>query len=67
VVVRGGGHCLENFVDDPGVKVIIDFRDDRSLLRRGSPRVRGRGRCSAEVWFGRDDKQPAIDELPHRE
>lgn len=25
MVVRGGGHCLENFVDDPAVKVIIDL------------------------------------------
>nr|AKA59434.1 FAD-linked oxidase [uncultured bacterium AR_412] len=25
VVVRGGGHCLENFVDDPAVQVIIDL------------------------------------------
>ncbi len=25
VTVRGGGHCLENFVDDPAVRVIIDL------------------------------------------
>jgi hypothetical protein len=25
VVVRGGGHCLENFVADPAVQVIIDI------------------------------------------
>jgi FAD/FMN-containing dehydrogenase len=24
VVARGGGHCLEGFVDDPDVRVIID-------------------------------------------
>nr|WP_279493841.1 FAD-binding protein [Actinocrispum wychmicini] len=25
VAVRGGAHCLENFVDDPAVKVVIDL------------------------------------------
>ncbi|WP_239082523.1 FAD-binding oxidoreductase [Actinoplanes teichomyceticus] len=25
VVVRGGGHCLENFVEDPAVQVVIDL------------------------------------------
>ena len=29
VVARGGGHCLEGFVDDPDVRVIIDT----SLMR----------------------------------
>jgi aclacinomycin oxidase len=25
VVVRSGGHCLENFIDDPAVQVVIDL------------------------------------------
>ncbi|MET9020724.1 FAD-binding protein [Actinopolymorpha sp. NPDC004070] len=25
VAVRGGGHCFENFVDDPDVKVVVDM------------------------------------------
>ncbi|MYV53653.1 FAD-binding protein [Streptomyces sp. SID3212] len=29
--VRGGGHCYENFVDHPDVKVIIDMADMRQV------------------------------------
>ncbi|WP_216216085.1 FAD-binding oxidoreductase [Amycolatopsis aidingensis] len=25
IAVRGGGHCLENFVDDPAIEVVIDL------------------------------------------
>ncbi|MFJ8686589.1 FAD-binding protein [Micromonospora wenchangensis] len=31
VVVRSGGHCLENFVDDPAAKVVIDLVEMRSV------------------------------------
>ncbi|MFF9019535.1 FAD-dependent oxidoreductase [Streptomyces eurythermus] len=31
VTVRGGGHCLEDFVDDPDVKVVIDLSEMRSV------------------------------------
>ncbi|WBP90011.1 FAD-dependent oxidoreductase [Kitasatospora cathayae] len=31
VTVRSGGHCLENFVDDPDVKVVIDLSEMRSV------------------------------------
>lgn len=31
VTVRGGGHCLENFVDDPDVRVVIDLSEMRAV------------------------------------
>ena len=31
VTIRGGGHCLENFVADPSVKVIIDISQMKGI------------------------------------
>jgi hypothetical protein len=31
VVVRGGGHCLENFIADPAVQVIIDISQMKGI------------------------------------
>ncbi|GAA2617598.1 FAD-binding oxidoreductase [Actinomadura fulvescens] len=31
VTVRSGGHCYENFVDDPDVRVLIDLSEMRSV------------------------------------
>ncbi|MCM3887561.1 FAD-binding protein [Frankia sp. R82] len=31
IVVRSGGHCLENFVDDPAAKIVIDLVEMRSV------------------------------------
>ncbi|MGW6741574.1 FAD-binding oxidoreductase [Streptomyces sp. NPDC055025] len=31
VAVRSGGHCLENFVDDPNISVVIDLSEMRSV------------------------------------
>ena len=45
VAVRSGGHCLEGFVADPAVRVVIDtLAHDGRLLRSADGRVRGRGR-----------------------
>jgi len=31
IAIRSGGHCLDGLVDDPAVKVIIDFTEMRSV------------------------------------
>ncbi|MGF6845537.1 hypothetical protein QFZ51_000772 [Chitinophaga sp. W3I9] len=31
VVVRGGGHCLENFVGDPAVEIVIDISNIKGI------------------------------------
>ncbi|HSA53257.1 MAG TPA: FAD-binding oxidoreductase [Yinghuangia sp.] len=31
IAIRSGGHCLEGIVDDPAVKVIIDFTEMRAV------------------------------------
>ncbi|UQA98141.1 FAD-binding protein [Streptomyces halobius] len=31
IVVRSGGHCFENFVDDPAVQVVVDVSEMKSV------------------------------------
>ena len=45
LVVTSGGHCLEGFVSDPDVRVILDVSPmKRVYYDRGDGRGRGRGR-----------------------
>ena len=50
IVVRSGGHCFEDFVDDPSTSIIVDISEmndvDFDTVRQG---VRDRGRCHARA------------------
>ncbi len=36
LAVRSGGHCLENFVDDPAVKILIDISGMKGIRYNGA-------------------------------
>lgn len=53
VAVRGGGHCLSDFVDNPGVRVIIDLSGMRQVYfdrHRGAFAVEGGALLGEDVY-----------------